>query len=338
MLLIKDRPWDPFEQIGETLSRINVPSHIIEEYRSTYEEFREVEEIVPLYLPQDVKSSEEWYRCLFCEKDWSKPHTEETAPIGEAITEGEPNIGYLSQINLDNIGKDYLCLIYYTQRLTELGKVKPLYHLMSDYFIPEKNIPKWTNLRNTLLKVEAFERYLILNEDIGAISKDSDMNDIIFSDSQRPIKWTIDGESVLASIRYSSHLSKLIRRASVMLQEGNNWEIISHDTKFHEFCPTFKRVILPSGEELGFYMAFIRDVIYSREFHLWDPHRNEILPSIRAISEELNIPYIDLLRLIRAESVEREYYNGLEFISKRVSNVALKSLEKDITKEKKMKG
>ena len=152
--------WNPFDPVGRILSSVGLTDDEVRGYESPFDRFRHQEAGEPLTLPEDIRTSDEWFDLLFRGVAPISPSTDE----GNLFSDyGEPNRGYLGQVNLDPIGRDFLALIYYRQRTLDLFRRGGLALVISDLFKAQENEPReYVNLNNSLLPVEALTDFLTL--------------------------------------------------------------------------------------------------------------------------------------------------------------------------------
>ena len=288
--------WFPFEPVGRLLSRIGMTEARVEEYRDPFESFRGQGPDIPLRLPEDVLPSEEWFRLLFVPTD-GETYFES---LTNSVQYGRPMAGFSSQINLDNIGRDFVCLVYLRQRVLDLMRAGGLRLVLKSLFVQEERTPtEFTNLTNSLLRSEALTDYLILE---GYDMTDPDERggdegrysfDLLTDPPTRRMSLT-EVPSAVSLLRDTSNLSRLIRRLSVCLQDGGDWETFSRITS-NDFRLPYVFSPLSDRRRVEETTRFARGIALSREFCLWDIYRENGLPSIRTISEKRGIPYLELL-------------------------------------------
>lgn len=308
--------WSPFEPVGRILSSVGLTDDEVERYETPFDRFRHQGAGEPLDLPEDIRSSEDWFRLLF--RSVIPSTTERTDEAGDIVKMyGDPNKGFIGQINLDNIGRDFLCLIYYRQRVLDLLRTGGLRSVISDIFkAREDEPPEFVNLNNSLIPVEALTDILTL----GGKTFPSDREGMMTILSDPPTRHLPLREvpSFSEMLRDSSNLSRYIRTLSVCLQDGGRWDHLIQ-VSFRDFNLDERFNLLrdrrwsESTRNFGFYVAM------SREFCLWDIHRDDRLPSIRQISDGLGIPYLELLRIINFGENNRSRggihrFSGLEFL------------------------
>lgn len=325
--------WNPFEPVGRVLSAVGLTEDEVKKYDIPFEEFRHQEAGKPLNLPEDIRTSDDWFRLLF--RQVIPSTTERTDDDGNNIKEyGEPNQGFVRQINLDNIGRDFLCLIYYRQRVLDLFRRGGLSLVLTDLFRMRDDDPlEYVNLNNSLIPVEALTDFLTLRGTEFPTDRGDDPM-IILSDPPTRHLSLRDVPSVVSMLRDSSNLSRFIRSLSVLLQDGGRWEHLTR-VSFREFnlderVSTLRdrRRSVPTGS-FGLYVSM------SREFCLWDIHRDDRLPSIRQISDGLGIPYPELLKILLfgkdnsgVEGIHR--FGGLEFLREGFSDRLVQMFVRDI--------
>ena len=287
--------WEPFDPVERILSSIGLTEEEVRGYETPFEMFRHQEAGEPLDLPEDIRTSEEWFRLLFrAVIDGEEETTDEN---GDVVKEyGLPNSGFFKQINLDNIGRDFLALIYYRQRTLDLFRAGGLRIVLSDLFKAREDEPReFVNLNNSLIPVEALTDFLTLRGTVLG-SRADDLTTILTDPPSRHLALR-EVPSFSSMLIDSSNLSRFIRSLSVLLQDGGRWDHLTQisfrDFDLSDRMTLFRdRRTVQSTRNFGFYVAM------SREFCLWDIHREDRLPSIRQISDKLGIPYVELLRII----------------------------------------
>ena len=288
--------WSPFEPVGRILSSVGLTEDEVRRYETPFDEFRHQEAGKPLDLPEDIRTSDDWFRLLF---GGVIPGTTQTTDEDGNVVEmyGEPNPALVGQINLDNIGRDFLALIYYRQRVLDLFRTGGLRLVLSDIFREREDEPReYANLNNSLIPVEALTDFLTLRG-MRFPEREDDGTMMILSDPPTRRLTLREVPSFSSMLRDSSNLSRYIRTLSVCLQDGGRWEHLTQ-ISFREFHLSEVLSLLKDrrrGEMtrlFGFYVSM------SREFCLWDIHRDDRLPSIRQISDGLGIPYLELLRIV----------------------------------------
>lgn len=299
MLLLFDNlfpRWEPFEPVRKLLSEVGLTDDEVGLFEAPFKEFRHQESGKPLDLPEDVRTSEEWFELLFRSVLNETTTTEDED--GNIIEEyGKPNQGLVGQINLDNIGRDFLCLIYHRQRVIDLYRAGGLNLVVSDLFKPHPNEPfEYTNLTNSLIPVEALTDFLILRgADIKTERNGGPM--VLLTDPPTRHLTLREIPSFSSMLNDTSNLSRYIRTLSVILQDGGKGDDLNRvspqdfdlDDRFTMF-----------DDRRRFYQTrrFCRYISMTREFCLWDIYREDRLPSIRQISDNLGISYSELLRIL----------------------------------------
>ena len=324
--------WNPFDPVGRILSSVGLTDDEVRGYESPFDRFRHQEAGEPLDLPEDIRTSDEWFDLLFRGVVPVSPSTDE----GNLFSDyGEPNRGYLGQVNLDPIGRDFLALIYYRQRTLDLFRRGGLALVISDLFKAQENEPReYVNLNNSLLPVEALTDFLTLRGVEFPTERDPDKVLTILSDPPTRHLSLRDVPSFVSMLRDSSNLSRYIRLLSVCLQDGGGWENLTR-ISFRDFNLDERMTLLRDRRRteptrnFGFYVSM------SREFCLWDIYRDDRLPSVRQISDGLKIPYIELLRILLFGETNREKrgihrFSGLEFLREGFSDRLVQMFVKDI--------
>ena len=324
--------WNPFDPVGRLLSSVGLTDDEVRGYEVPFDRFRHQEAGEPLILPEDIRTSEEWFDLLFRGVAPVGPSTKE----GDLFTEyGGPSRGYFGQVNLDPIGRDFLALIYYRQRTLDLFRTGGLRVVVRDLFKAREDEPlEYMNLNNSLLPVEALTDFLTLRGTRFPTQRDPDKVMTILSDP--PTRHLTLGEvpSFSSMLRDSSNLSRYIRLLSVCLQDGGGWENLIR-ISFKDFNLDEQMTLLRDRRRteptrnFGFYVSM------SREFCLWDIYRDDRLPSVRQISDGLGIPYIELLRILLFGETNRDKrtihrFSGLEFLRDGFSDRLVQMFVRDI--------
>lgn len=325
--------WNPFEPVGRILSSVGLTENEVSLFEAPFIEFRQQESGVPLRLPENIRSSEDWFRLLF--REGAPTIKETTDEDGNIIKEyGDPNQGYFRQVNLDEVGKDFLSLIYYRQRILDLMREGGLRLVLSDLFKARDDEPQeYVNLNNSLIPVEALTDVLTLNgAEFPTDRTDGPMT--ILSDPPLRHLTLRDVPSFSSMLRDSTNLSRYIRNLSSCLQDGGRWGDLTQ-ISFTDFNLSDRLSLLRDRRSLRWTGLFGRGIAMSREFCLWDIHRDDRLPSIRQISDGLGIPYLELLRIVHFGQTNSETrihrFSGLEFLrdgfSDRLIQMFLRDLE-----------
>ena len=339
MLLLNDLlgtlflDWNPFDPVGRILSSVGLTEDEVGRYEGPFDRFRHQGSGEPLDLPDDIRTSEEWFRLLFVPV--LDGMTEATDGEGNIVKEhGNPNSGYFRQINLDNIGRDFLVLIYYRQRVLDLFRDGGLRLVLSDIFTARKDEPReFVNLNNSLIPVEAMTDFLTLR---GAEFPTDETPDGMTILSDPPTRHLSLGEvpSFSSMLRDSTNLSRFIRSLSVLLQDGGRWEHICR-VSFKDFNLSERFSLLRDRRRVEWTRNFGFYISMSREFALWDIRRNDRLPSIRQISDGLGIPYPELLRIVHFGDTNEarggiHRFNGLEFLRAGFSDRLVQMFVRDL--------
>jgi hypothetical protein len=339
--------WGSFEPVSRILTDCGLTPEEVSLYETPFNEFRHQEPDVPLRLPENVRTSDEWFRLLFtsiegeilpCSKDPDIVSIDASHQSVEGISgRGIPVKGYLGQINLDNIGRDFLCLIYYQQRILDLcvADKYDLRPVFSQLFKADEREPQeYTNLNNSLILIEAVFDYLTIVgcKSDGCKRKDKMMT--ILSDPPQRHLTLKEIPSFVGMVRDSSHLSRYIRNLSSCLQDGGKWaDFIKIDRNDYDLTESF--TILRDRRDSYNTEKFSQYVSMSREFSLWDIYRGRKLPSIRTISEAKGIPYIDLLRILMFgytnNDTSLERYEGLRLLRSGLSDRLAQIFQRDIS-------
>ena len=287
--------WDPLAPVEKILTEVLNGREgylfnrtgLIDEYLRLYERFREGHPDEILSFPEGVLSSREWYEDLFSPE------------------------GSLKQMNLDHIGKDFLCMIYLTEVIREsfsINTVKSLYRVLMDRREGNQN----NNLNNSLLWTESLVNFLTLHDwDLSIPERVEGERSILFTDVKYRIKEE-DSHPVVWMVE-TSRFSKLVRGLSVALQERGKLP------QLFEHSPTRYGL---SGELRLLNQRFVRntflfgvEIAVNREFRLWDSYRKYGFPSLRQISEYTGIPY-SLLVELRSKQADINEYTGTSLLHK----------------------
>ena len=311
--------WNPFDPVGRLLSSVGLTDEEVRGYETPFDRFRHQEAGEPLELPEDIRTSDGWFDLLF----------REVVPVGPSMGEdlvkeyGRKNDGFVRQVNLDNIGKDFLALIYYRQRVLDLFREGGLGLVVRSLFKARRDAPlQYTNLNNSLLPVEALTDFLTLRGAVFPRRRDdrSGSDKVMTIISDPPTRHLTLGEipSFSSMLRDSTSLSRYIRILSVCLQDGGRWENLIR-VPFADFDLDGKMTLFRDRRSSGWTRDFAIDTAMSREFCLWDIYRDDRLPSIRQISDGLGIPYTELLRILLFGETNRDRgtihrFSGLEFL------------------------
>lgn len=287
---IKWNPEDPVRRVlSESILNQVEDGKLIEEYVGIYRKFREPQPDEILLFPDIPVSFSNLYDDLF-------------SPMGS-----------VKQMNLDNIGKDFLCYILLTLFLKEnieVGGVDTIVRFLTD---DRRMSNENNNLNNSILRVEVLFNYL--RSQGTDLSLDVNLTDrtefVIFTDAPqrklreeeiKPLEWIVG----------TSMFSKLIRKESVLLQNRERFESILPKIDHSQFgLPQMVRYL--NGTEQGPTLTESLRISLNREFRLWDPFRRLGYPNLRDISEGTGIPYILLLGL-RDKSGDPNQYRGADLL------------------------
>lgn len=289
----KSIQWTPEEPLRKVL-RESILNQIedgrfIEEYVEIYKTFREPQPDETLSFPVLPVKVSDLYDDLF-------------SPMGS-----------VKQMNLDNIGKDFLCYILLTQFLREHieeGGVETIVRFLTD---DRRMSNENNNLNNSILRVEVLFNYL-RTQGID-LSLDVNLTDrqefVLFTDAPlrklkneeiNPLEWIVG----------TSMFSKLIRKESVLFQNRERFESILPKISHESFgLPLMVRYL--NGVERGPTLTESLRITLNREFRLWDPFRRLGYPNLRDISDGTGIPYILLLGL-RDRSGNPTQYTGTDLL------------------------
>ena len=281
------KEWDPIAPVErilrEVLDNRVGPHHnrtgVIDDYLRLYERFGMSTLNDVLLFPEGVLSSREWYEDLFSPE------------------------GSLKQMNLDHIGKDFLCMIYLTEVIREsfsINKVKSLYRVLMDRREGNPN----NNLNNSLLWTESLVNFLTLHDwDLSIPERVEGERSILFTDVKYKIKEE-DSHPVVWMVE-TSRFSKLVRRISVSLQNREKLpQLMEWSPERYELT---EELIVLSERFVRNTFLFALEIAVNREFRLWDPFRQYGFPSLRQISEYTQIPFSILVDLRRRQADPNEY-------------------------------
>ena len=340
MLLFKDRTgdlfpdWIPFEPVRRILTDIGLSEVEVSSLEGPFDEFRHQGPDDPLRLPDGIRASDEWFRLLFREEGRTIPSTLDD---GTKVVQYDDGSGpVFRQINLDNIGRDFLCLLYLRQRVLDLWKHGGIEGVLSNLFTQEAGTPReFNSLTNSLLRSEALTDVLILRGyDMTDRREGRRSFDLLTDPPSRRMTLT-EVPSAVSLLRDTTNLSRLIRQLSVCLQDGGGWEdltqISPNDFRLPiVFSPLSDRRVVRRTD------SFARETALSREFCLWEPERGNSLPSIRTISERKGIPYLDLFKtMTRGYQGDGSHrFDGLMFSTRGLSARLVKKLSSDIESRK----
>ena len=279
--------WDPLAPVEKILTEVLNGREgylfnrtgLIDEYLRLYERFREGHPDEILSFPEGVLSSREWYEDLFSPE------------------------GSLKQMNLDHIGKDFLCMIYLTEVIREsfsINKVKSLYRVLMDRREGNPN----NNLNNSLLWTESLVNFLTLHDwDLSIPERVEGERSILFTDVKYKIKEE-DSHPVVWMVE-TSRFSKLVRRISVSLQNREKLpQLMEWSPERYELR---EELIVLSERFVRNTFLFALEIAVNREFRLWDRFRTLGFPSLRQISEYTQIPFSILVDLRRRQADPNEY-------------------------------
>lgn len=349
--------WTPVKAVERVLSLCNLPDDELSNLLSGYEEFRDPD-VLPVFIwKDDVKTSKEWFRLLFAQSDGQVRRDFDFVTYG-----GGPSPGFIGQINLDNIGRDYLCYIYFRQKVSETMRNEGLEETLRSVLKQQEGEPvEFNNLNNSLIPVEALWDYLCLCQEYDLSQKENENSEdtstnvdhsfdlpfdkdgkdlsIILSDPPQRRTNIFDIPSFVGMMRNTSNLSRLIRDISVCLQNGGDWEEIQKKEIKHLLRQRIS-LFRDRRVSIGDTELFARGIAMSREFCLWDTNRGDRLPSIRTICEKRKIPYPELLRILKTLPDNRDEgglqrFSGLEFLRKGFSNRLIYRFAQDIISRRK---
>ena len=283
----KIKEWDPIAPVERILREVLDNKEgfrfnrtgVIDDYLRLYERFRMSNLNDVLLFPEGVLSSREWYEDLFSPE------------------------GSLKQMNLDHIGKDFLCMIYLTEVIREsfsINKVKSLYRVLMDRREGNPN----NNLNNSLLWTESLVNFLTLHDwDLSIPERVEGERSILFTDVKYKIKEE-DSHPVVWMVE-TSRFSKLVRRISVSLQNREKIpQLMEWSPERYELT---EELIVLSERFVRNTFLFALEIAVNREFRLWDPFRQYGFPSLRQISEYTQIPFSILVDLRRRQADPNEY-------------------------------
>lgn len=287
--------WDPLAPVEKILTEVLNGREgylfnrtgLIDEYLRLYERFREGHPDEILSFPEGVLSSREWYEDLFSPE------------------------GSLKQINLDHIGKDFLCMIYLTEVAKECftqNKAKSLYLVLTD----RKEGNEHNNLRNSLLWVEAIVNFLrCYGWDLSIPERVEGERSILFTDVKRSIREE-DSHPVVWMVE-TSRFSKLVRSMSVCLQNRGKLNDLKMITP--ESYGLSSELILLNERVVRNTFLYAINISVNREFRLWDRFRTLGFPSLRQIADYTEIPYSVLVDM-RSKQADITQYTGTNLLNR----------------------
>lgn len=293
--------WFPFGPIARILRESGLPDEEIYLFEGPYQEFRSQEADVPLNLPDDIRTSDEWFRLLFSSR--------EEPTDDRSLIEYRPSLGRgFRQVNLDPVGRDFLCRIYYQQRNLELRRTGQFVPVLGQLLGEQERVGRdYSSLSDSLIHFEAVEDFLLGQDIVGEGTPERESFVLLTDPPERHLTLR-EIPSFLTMLRDSSNLSRYIRRVSVRLQEGDKWEELNRIRPEDFLLPD---CFVPFRDRRRWFSTqdFVLRVSMIREFGLTIPDRGFILPSLRLISEAKGVPYsrlliepqegLDDLRLIR---------------------------------------
>ena len=300
--------WNPLAPVERILTeillteerRLYLDERIVQEYVGLYERFRQGNIDDVLIFPESVLTTKEWYEDLFSPQ------------------------GSVRQINLDNIAKDFLCLIYLTEVLRESFRHNQVESTNRFLIDGERENQEHTNRDNSLIVVESLDNFLrMYGWDMTIPERDRRDRFTLFTDfPKRPIK--LEEVKPIEMIVETSRFSKFVRVLSVALQEGKKMGDLNKIDP-SQFSLTDKMVNHTMGgvwntDTMGFTIAV------NREFRLWDKFRKMGYPSLRQIAEYTEIPYSVLLSL-REHRESPVYYKGTSLLHRIPVKVGEKLIE-----------
>lgn len=284
--------WESFEPVRRILLKIGLTEDQVSQYKKGFEDFRHQGPDSPLRLPENILPSETWFNLLFGEVNVRNTPSRYNQNI---IESGGERPGYYGQTNLDNIGRDFLCRVYYHQRNIECLKGGVWNLLCSNLIYVEKRSLEYSSLSNSLILVEAmFDSLVQMGIDLSGTDGEESL--ILTRLPERHLT-AREIPSLAKMMKDSTRFSRFVRSLSVCLQDGGKWENLTgirfEDFGLSEYIHYFAdRRLRYETRRSGIEMAM------SREFRLWDSGRGNILPSIRTISESTGIPMVYFLRIL----------------------------------------
>ena len=287
--------WDPLAPVEKILREVLNGREgylfnrtgLVNEYLRLYERFREGHPDEILSFPENVLSSREWYEDLFSPE------------------------GSIKQINLDHIGKDFLCMIYLTEVVREcfsVNRAKSLYRVLMDRREGNEN----NNLNNSLLWTESLVNFLrCYGWDLSIPERVEGERSILFTDVKRSIREE-DSHPVVWMVE-TSRFSKLVRSISVCLQNrGKLPQLRGYNPERYGLS---EDLILLNERRVRNTFLFALEISVNREFRLWDRFRKMGFPSLRQISEYTEIPYSVLIDL-RSKQADTTQYTGVNLLKR----------------------
>lgn len=301
---VRSKEWNPLEQMTPIIEGVLLteegrerPDAVVDQYEKTYLAFREANPAELLCIPETGISAKEWERRLFSTK------------------------GVIKQRRLDNIGKDFLAFIYWSELFRETIRSGEIDRISKLIICKDRREEEFANKDNTLIIIEALDNMLRLH---GCNLKRKEKT-VLFTDASR------GKENYVSDMIVSTCLfSKLVRAISVAFQEGVEF------TEIREISPAAfhldNKIIIPSMGD-GTWNTFVEafTIAANREFRLWDKFRKYGFPSLRQISDYSLVPYSVLL-CIRDHRESALGYKGTSFLH-RISARTAENIRTELTEE-----
>lgn len=298
------KEWDPIAPVEKILREVIDKREgflfnrtgLVEEYLKLYRRFRMADPTEILSFPEYILSSREWYQDLLSPE------------------------GATKQINLDPIGKDFLCMIYLNEKIRESfseNRVKSLHRVLMDRREGHEN----NNLNNSLLWVEALVNFLrCYGWNMSIPERMEDERSILFTDVKRtpkendPVVWMVE----------TSRFSKYVRNISVRLQEQEKLPQLM-ETSPQKYGLTGEMILLNERYVRNTFL-YALTIAVNREFRLWDKYRKFGFPSLRQIAEHTEIPFSVLVEL-RSKQADITQYTGTSLLHRIPIRVAEQLIE-----------
>lgn len=276
--------WNPRQAVLDVLREKGLTEEEVNLFGPLFDEFRKQGPDEGLILPE-VRKSSEWESMFYKYKGTNR------TPEKIEYQSEEQYFGGLR--NLDNIGRDFISLIYYYQKFSE-DLSQGLNIFLRRFFRGQKSDSSSLGANNTLVYSEALFDVLL---DYG-INFPNNEKSVVISDQPRERHITLEETpSFLSMIRTGANLDRYIRHFSVILQDGGTGDDL--------------RMLSPQDYKLSKKLKFFGDrnpvstspfslrVAICREFGLNLNNRIDKLPSLRDISEKKKIPFSDLLSIFK---------------------------------------
>lgn len=289
--------WRPEDTIGQILSDVmGMPNEKISTYLDLYSLFRQAIRQVAPVPPANDYPFVEWLEKLFGEN------------------------GDLQYRNLDSVGEDYLSWIVCCQRLREIKQGHEWREVVPSFLSvwPDGWLSRDFSLNNTALRFEAVIRVMKEDDDLDLYIPNEKRNPaesfVLFTDAPQRLTTTEEMGDPVEYLINTARFSRYIRALSVQVQEGEGYKSIQRVGPYLFELPP---ALHPMNDRRLTYTTnlFAENIVFSREFRLWDRNRTFGFPDIRTISERTGIPYRVLLSIEgREQSTPKQRFDGLSFI------------------------